>query len=318
MISDAKIKERISIWDHPTPIPFYTISQPMVTQVNDRGKETFVTKLLVTNNSDYDGIIQYTIHVGGMWNEDKDKRTNRKIAFKPHETKMLLSLWDEAPRQIVINTLISGNLPSNLYGPVKNIVRESRTVTEVEGDYDMPETSFDNPNEIIVDNEDSLLFVLSKPAFIGVLPQLLDEVDDGGFKYSGRVSWWRPPLQWTATTNAGYHGKYIRSANVIKSGDGSQTATWKVPVPTPGDYELYYWAFNEQLRWDRHMQGEYHFKIKQGEDEEEDAYVNVRHVNEEWGLVGVYEIKSDTVTIVLSNDSKIRTVTADAVKLIKR
>ena len=65
----------------------------------------------------------------------------------------------------------------------------------------------------------------------------LDEVEETPFKYSG-ISWWRPPSQWTATTNDRYYGKYICSAFVIKSGDGSQTATWKVPVPEVGQYDL--------------------------------------------------------------------------------
>ena len=73
---------------------------------------------------------------------------------------------------------------------------------------------------------------------------------------------------------------------MIKSGDGSQTATWKVPVPEVGQYDLYYHVFkDDELRWNNNLQGEYHFKVKYG-SEVEDAYVNLRKANEGWEQLG--------------------------------
>ncbi len=181
----------------------------------------------------------------------------------------------------------------------------------------MPESSFELPGEVIVDNEDSTLFVLSAPPIMGLLPKWLDEVEETPFKYSG-ISWWRPPLQWTATTNSKYYGKYIRSAFVIKSGDGSQTATWKIPVPEAGQYDLYYYVFkNDELRWNKNFQGEYHFKV-QYDGGAEDAYINLRKANEGWEQLGSYYFDSDTVRVVLTDECKLRSVTADAVKIVKR
>ena len=142
----------------------------------------------------------------------------------------------------------------------------------------------------------------------------MDEVDDTSFKYAG-TPWWRPPLQWTATTNEGYYGKYIRSACVIKSGKGGQTATWKVPVPEPGQYDLYYHVFKDnELRWNNRARGEYHFKVMY-DDGMEDA---LRKANDGWEQVGTYFINSDTIRVLLTDECKLRTVTADAVKLVKR
>lgn len=130
--------------------------------------------------------------------------------------------------------------------------------------------------------------------------------------------WWRSPLQWTATTNGGYYGKYVRSAYVVRSGDGSKTATWKVPVPRPGHYELYYWTFHEEVNQHRgHANGEYHFKV-QYNGEEEDAYLNLQRANKEWERLGVYYLDTDTLKVVLTNECKLRTVVADAVRLVKR
>jgi hypothetical protein len=241
---------------------------------------------------------------------------NRKLALAAHQTKRLVTVWDEAPRNIIVNTLISGNLPAIIdNNSARNIKRERRANIDEEGDFVVPETALDIPGEVIVDNEDSL-FSLSEPVNIGLLPKWLDRVETGNFKYAG-IWFWRPPFQWTATTDPQCYGKYIRSVYVIKSGDGSQTATWKVPVPSEGDYEVHYHLFNQELKYNNRIEGEYRFKIIHDEETEE-AYVDLRRSRNGWQQLGVYYFASDTVKIVLSNESKVRTVAADAVKIIRR
>ena len=65
MISGADIRAGISGWDRPTPLPFYTIGQPEVTKITNKGQESFVLKQLVSNNSDNDGMLQLNIQIGG-------------------------------------------------------------------------------------------------------------------------------------------------------------------------------------------------------------------------------------------------------------
>lgn len=317
VIGRAEIKLNISEWNQATPLPYYSIGRPEVIQITNRDKELFVLKLLVSNNSGYDGIIHIDIQAGGRRGPETDPRANRKIALAAWQSKELISVWEEAPRDITVNTLISGNLPSAIYQQATNVRQERNRSVEKDGDFIVVPSVEGERGEVIVDNEDSLLFRLSEPAVVGLLPKWLDRVEDTSFKYSG-VSSWRPPLQWTATTNAGYYGKYIRSAYVIKSGNGSQTATWKVPVPVEGQYDVYYYAFKDnELRYNERAQGEYHFKIHYGE-EAEDAYMDLRKANEGWEQLGVYYFASDTISIVLTNECKLRTVTADAVKIVKR
>lgn len=315
-ISHANIIPELERWDEPVRLPYYTVRYPEVTRFDNKGKEEFVLKLVVTNDSDYDGIIHLTVNVGNYWDEPTDPRANRKVAIKARSSRLLVTVWEEAPRFLSVNTLISNNLPSRIEYNINNIRQGNGRRTETEGDYETSASLYEDPDEIIVDNEDPLFF-LSQPAVVGLLPGWLDKVEDTSFKYAG-VSPWRAPLQWTATTNSGYYGKYVRSAYVIRSGDGGQTATWKIPVPSPGYYELYYWAFSNEVKNNRrHSQGEYHFRINYG-TEEEDAYLNLRDVGEEWERLGVYYLDTDTMSVALSNNCKLRTVTADAVRLVKR
>jgi hypothetical protein len=173
---------------------------------------------------------------------------------------------------------------------------------------------------VIVDNEDVGLFEFSKPDIVGLLPQWLEDVGDESFPYSGVG--WRPPLQWTLTTNDKYYGTHIRSAYVIKGGKGSQTATWKVPIPRKGLYDLFYYVYTpDELR--RQQSGgpggtmEYHFKVKYDEAED-NAYINLRRAYEGWNRLGTYYFNEDTIQVKLSNDAGIRMVTADAVKIVRR
>lgn len=317
-ISHTDIRSGLSEWAHATPLPYYNIGRPEVTHITNRGEEVFVLKMQVSNNSDHDGIIHVDIQgVGRRDINNIDPRTSRKIPLAARQTKELVSVWEEAPRDVIVNTLISGNLPSVIHQPVGNIRQERREHVDAEGDFIVPASLQEAAGEIVVDNEDTTLFVLSEPDVVGMLPKWLDKVEDTSFKYAG-VSDWRPPLQWTATTDANYYGKYIRSAYVIKSGNGSQTATWKIPVPAEGQYDAYYYVSkNNEIRYNNRAQGEYRFKVKQG-GETEDAYIDLRKANEGWEQLGVYYFVADTAYIVLTNECKLKSVTADAVKLVKR
>jgi hypothetical protein len=331
LIAGENLRTSLEAWNNPARLPVYIVETPEVTQISNRDKEVYVVKLQITNDSDVDGIINVETMVGGGGrNNVYDPRAKRKISIAARETKRLVSVWDEAPRNMIVNTLVSANLPNLINLPVSNIIRERNKPIDEEGDFVVQSASHDIPGEVIVDNEDSLLFVLSAPDIVGLLPKWLDQVDDNSFRYSG-VSPWRAPLQWTLTTNDKYYGTHVRSAYVIKSGSGSQTATWKIPVPSTGQYDLFYYVYKpDELRQGRNDRGgrggdgrggggdaEYSFKVKYNGDED-DAYVSLRRSDEGWSILGTYYFNEDTVSVVLTNTCSLRSVTADAVKIVRR
>ena len=103
----------------------------------------------------------------------------------------------------------------------------------------------------------------------------------------------------------------------IKNGDGNSYATWKIPIPEKGHYDVFHYVFkNGEFRNRKH--GEYYFKVKY-DGEEEDAYIHLEGRNNDWEQLGTYYFDQDTIEIVLKNNaSGLRSITADAIKLVKR
>ena len=131
-IAEVDLRSPLEAWNRPTPLPVYILGTPEVVQITNRDKEVFVVKLQITNDSDYDGVINLDIFFGGQY--IYDPRAKRKVPFKAHETKNLVSVWDEAPRNINVNTLISGNLPSSINLPINNVIRERNKPIDEEAD----------------------------------------------------------------------------------------------------------------------------------------------------------------------------------------
>lgn len=325
--SGIDIKGRFTTWTHPTSLPYYLIESPLVLQINDRGTEVFIIKVNIYNKTGNEGIISLNYQVGNWQTQMYDPRVSRKLIVKPESATQLVTLWDEVPRALNINTLISGNLPNEFSFSLRNnTIQENRPVTENDADIVIPLERKKYSEEIIVDNEDSLLFSVTKPELTGMLPRWLDKMNQPEFRYSG-LNRWRPPLQWTLTINNAYYGEFIRSAMVIKNGKGDQTATWKIPIPKSGDYELFYHVYkgNDRRvggggrgRGEQEQNGEYHFIIRDGGEEAVDSYLNLRRADNGWERLGAYYFSQDTVYVTLTNQSALQTVIADAVKLVKR
>jgi hypothetical protein len=297
------------------PLPAYVIDLPELSKYTHRGQEHYVMKVNLANPSGTDGYLRLTIEDEGRSDPKNDPRLHRTIALAARQGKQLVSVWDRAPRRITINTGVSANLPSEIQAGFPNIKQERGAVNDIEGDY--PSASLFNEweGEVIVDNEDPHLFELSQPAALGLLPQWLGSSGKTAFKYTGGGG--RPPLDWRIVVNAGYYGSHIRSAHIVRNGRGTRTATWKVPVPSPGFYDVYYYMYNDNNRRNNRQNAEYHFRLLQ-DDAAEEAWLRTARATAGWETLGAYYLSSDTLRIVLSNETSSWSVAADAVRIVKK
>jgi ABC-type transport system involved in multi-copper enzyme maturation permease subunit len=353
-ISNTDINENTEKWNAPIKLPYYNIQKPTITVVNDKGTETTVLNLVIDNLSNNQGVIHINVPVDNnpsTNNRDLNRRramtvtnlqdqgtinpiTNRKIIFQAREKKHITILLDNIPSQININTLLSLNLPFEYKFTAENVRRENRALHETNSDVTVIN---DQPKEIvesIVDNEDENLFSFTQKATEGLLPKLLHKTKDTEFKYKDNPSW-RLLNKWTPTIHDKFYGTYKNTAMVIESGKDEQTATWKVPVPEPGEYDIYYHFPYYRVTGEKKYVGGGGYRIRvrnNGPKSELKLTINHDGSNEtaylllnETGwirLLDTYSFDCDTITITVDN-GKLKSaenfiIIADAVKIQKR
>ena len=321
-LASCDLFKPMEMWTKPSKLPEYLLGTPKVTSIQTQEKDIYQAEIVISNISEFPGYLKFGLHFNSSFNSDYGPGMKPRqwiIHFDPKETKRIVSHWEEEyPMLFLINGLYAKNLPLAVNLPSGSI-EESRILTP-EGEHPVSSDFLKNKGEIIVDNEDSLLFSLSAPPTSGLLNHWIDQSMQDDFKYTALRNW-RPPSRWTAATDESYYGLSIRSAYGIRSGDGSQTATWKIPLETRGKHEIYYYLRKpDELRWNHGRRGrdpkQYNFTISYGGYSEEVALDLNRVDDNSWVLLGTYDIDSDTIAVTLSDKSELRMVIADAVKAI--
>ena len=296
-------------WFNETDLPRYLISPPVAEKVLAGNREMTRVRFKVSNLGTAEGVVKSTLRT--------EEPLDKLLYLEPGETKEAFYLSVEEPSGIQLNTLASGNLPNQVEYVFEQINKTSvANAREQLVTLEQPITIIDNGLEIIVDNENSD-FDFSHFEEMSRLRKWLRPVEGEDFKYKGtRV--WRPPLNWTATTDDEFFGEFVRSAFYIKAGDGSKEAKWKIPVPEAGHYDVFYHVFkDESFNWWSDQKGSYHFKIPHQNGAHEPTIELSKQTPGGWTLLGNYEFAEDTVTVSLTNETKLRAVFADAVKLVR-
>ena len=319
-------------WFSEVKLPGYLFSP--ITAVNTKAGDQISTMVSfsASNTSTVDGVVKLSFRQGGpggggrgrmMGGPGGDNSTNKILSLKAGETKKISYLFDSEPRGLTINTLASRNIPQSIMQFFGRIEEDLKAVP-IEGEFitDTPVSTL-QPNEIVVDNEDPG-FEHSVADNTSMLHKWIITEEETGLKYKGMNSW-RPPLDWTLTTNSDFYGLYVRSAYFIKSGTGDLTATWNLPVEETGYYDVYTYiaqsatrggGFGPGRRGGGDEKGEYLYVIHHT-DGETDQSLQVNNAENGWNLLGSFYLGPGS-KIVLSNKSELRTVVADAIKLVKQ
>jgi hypothetical protein len=346
---DRRINEKFGIelipimdeWFLAKSLPGYLFSPIEAVQVKVEDRMQTKVTLKITNFSNIEGIVKLSFRLGGGGpgggpgrgpgggfglGMGSDDMIHKLVYLEPHQTKEVGFMLDAEPRMVMINTLTSQNIPQVLTEGFREIAEDSKAVPfEGEVISDTPVLK-QMPGEIIIDNEDPE-FEITTTENVSLLEKWLTKSDEDAQKYSG-LNLWRPPVNWTATTNTDFYGEYIRSGYYIKSGDGSMKAKWHVPVTDPGYYDVYCYIYRSRRmgrgggpgggpgRGGRDEEGEYQF-IVHSDDGTEEQLLNIENADEGWNHLGSYYFTSDTALIELTNKSESRVVFADAVRLVK-
>lgn len=309
-------------WFKAKSLPGYLISPIKAVKVKSGNAMKTMVSVKVTNFSKVDGLVKLSFRMGGgpgggrgggMGGSDM---IDNLIYLEADQTKELSYLIDGDPRMVILNTMTSQNVPQTMMEFFRE-VDEDLKATPVEGEKitNVPvQTKL--PNETIVDNEDPG-FEVTNIENISLLERLIVTEEVQKRKYEG-INWWRPPVNWTATTNSDFYGEYVRSGYYIKGGDGSMKATWNIPVKKAGYYDVYFhlYKMHSRGRDRKEDKGNYNFTIV-AEDGPENAALEIQNAEEGWNHLGSFYFASDTAIVQLSNKTELRYVFADAVKIVE-
>lgn len=325
---DVNLEPYMADWFNSKQLPAFLIGPINAVEVLDKDQLKTMVKFKVSNTEQVEGIISAQFMIGGggggrgfFGGGGNMETINKLVHLEGGQTKQVSFLLEGQPRRMTIKTLTSKNIPAELSFPFDKLEEDKKAVPyEGEQETDIPVRVAED-NEIIVDNEDRS-FSVSEKKETSLLKRMLLKEEQSKSKYAGFNSW-RPPRNWTATTNTNFYGKFIRSAHYIRGGEGHKKAKWKIPIKENGYYEVY--AFitkdNQRMGRGRHgggdVKGEYEYLIYH-DDGKETTLLDLKTAEEGWNQLGSFYFSPDTAIIELTNKSEAQIVTADAIKLIKQ
>ena len=315
-------------WYTAATLPGYILIDTKAFKIQKDNQIKTVVSFTLTNTENISGAITVTFRIGGFGGGGggrrmggggggSDENIEKTVVIGPKESKHLVFVLNRDPRMMTINTYASHNLPSTISQRFDKLEIDPKGEGS-DSEEIVPYTDGSEANEIIVDTEDKG-FRLVQPVSKSFIKRMFTpKVADDDLKYKG-MNLWNPEVEWTLTTNEQFYGKQIRSAYYCKGGTGDRKAIWSVPIKEGGYYKLY--AYIPKIR----------FGMRGGENQPDDIYeFNVTHDDgvdhpavkadpreSTWIEVGTYHFSSDSAKIELTNNTKARSIYADAVKLIK-
>jgi hypothetical protein len=256
---------------------------------------------------------------------------SRIVYLGPHEAKKIGIVLDAEPRTMLINTLVSKNIPGDIELPFPDVIKSKGVNKEFTGEETLASLpAFSDPSEIVVDNEDQG-FHSSKQNMMSPLKKFLKVKINQGNSYM-KISDWNTPEYWQPVVLTSYYGKYVRSAVYTRSGTGDKTITWQTPVPSPGFYDIFCYIGKTADRMeikggDQEDEGEgsrrdsqikdLHYKVYH-DDGVEEISIDYDHVDGGWNSLGRFYLSHDSAKVVLTNKSSGRMVIGDAIKWVKQ
>lgn len=325
-----------------TELPEFLVSAPGYFQTRDDYGEVYVVQMKISNIGGSTGLVELSFRMpgqrgfgpGGM---DTEKRLYEIGAGQTREMQML---FYSQPRVLTVNTIISGNIPSSFSIFLRSATEKNIfPLEEYARDADTPVQMY-GEGEIVVDNEDpgfSYVSVSGESKVKKYIDSRKEETER--IRYRAMNPWWTPST-WTPTAHSGMFGQTIRSALVVRSGDGSNTARWQTMMEEAGFYDIYVYIPVSAMyrrpsggdrgeRQDGRGRGRgrgpefadegtvYHYTITSNEGTEEMEFP-LNSPEDGWNRLGTFHFPADTAAVILTNLTNGSRVVADAVKWVQK
>jgi hypothetical protein len=317
-------------WYKNRELPGFLMADIKAYKILDEDRTRFQVRFKVENAEKVEGLLSVNFRIGGgrgffgMRGGSNDAPPEQFISLAAGQVKEIGIVLDDQPRSLILNTLVSKNLPTSVNKRFDDLeLNEKAKVFEGEHLLKDP-IKLTSPGEIVVDNEDPGFEVeyQQKSNFLKKLFQSNKKDED---EYIG-FNFWRAPNAWRKTTYAEFYGKYIHSAYYIKAGKGEKKVAWNADVEENGNYDIYYHTPEVRMPWMRRKRGgrsrgrqyieQFHFIVFH-DDGSDVVNLNVADSEDDWSFLGTYYISAGKAKVEMTDESRGRIVFADAVKWVK-
>lgn len=318
------LMDLIPTWYTTTKTPIILVKGVMAEKVSIDEYTKYLVHFYVHNPTETEGVISVEIEEGGprgprgrrgggMQGQTQEKVPLNYI-IEPLKYKEIRMLCDDRPNNMVINTNIAQNIPSEIMQHFPKV--EEETADTLTGIFDIDKGVFElGEKEIIVDNEDRG-FRLIEANQKNKLQNFFKKEDEDKYK---NLNFWVPPTRWTATVGVSFYGDYINSCMYKKVGNGNNKAEWTASIPESGYYEVYvYVPASPGPRWMNREENYQYYTVKHDDGEEEISIKMTGPGSEGWVMLGSFYFSEGKASVVL-NDKGSGTrqmIYADAVKWV--
>jgi hypothetical protein len=248
------------------------------------------------------------------WDDSFEADVSRKVFIPAQSSREIGFVFSTEPKRMAVVTHISKNLPYNLVYNLSGF-NETRNTAILEDVRDIPFINIhDQPDEIIVDNEDSG-FSYQQVTNQALLKSVVNKNRQPRYKYS-RIRFWNPDREWKAVLRSEFYGQSVHSAFYTRGGTGERKAVWKALLPESASYDVYFYMNKFTFGWRRNNKAaDYNITVFHDAGTEK-INQSSEGLDQGWFYLGTFQI-SDTARVELSNKSNGDMVFADAVKWVK-
>lgn len=324
--SGTDLRHFIRVWYTEDHSPALFIKDVDANQVVVDEITKYQIKFKVNNPSDVDGIITAEIQQGGdfrggrrrgggPFNMNTSQENPETYIIPAKQAREIKIIVDERPGNIKINTNISNNLPTlhtSYFPKIDNTVTDT-----VAGTFPIsPDIFKPNPNEIIVDNEDSHFRTIASNNR-HKLKDLFQKKDEEKYK---NFYPWLLPSKWTVIAADYCYGETVNSAVIKRKGSGNNSVEWTADIPKNGYYEVSVWNAKQGMfgmrrpgRYREREERNQTYNIQYGE-ENKAITLDLEQEDGGWVTLGNFYLSQGPVTITLTDKGTGSYIIADAVK----
>ncbi|MBI9061679.1 MAG: hypothetical protein JEZ14_06795 [Marinilabiliaceae bacterium] len=326
-------RKNYSDWLNEQYQPAYLFGTINVWEVKDGNRIRYFMKVPLTNGGEADGIISFTIREGMQENRrgrgrfrsrNEDQANEQNFMLKAGQSYEIGFLLDQEPREVVVNTYLAANIPSNQRLETGTVITDQKRVPFYEGLRDLSRPiKYAESFETIVDNEDTgCEFVNtgeSRTLKDWWISRQNEETEADEY---GMIRFWNPPVKWKPVAGGQFFGEYLKSAFYKRRGSGNGKVIWTADLKQSGNYDVYAHVPATDFGWRRHRDNnsgeqDYLFTVSH-DDGDEEVSVTISKNNSGWIYLGDYYCSQGAAKVQLSDQTNGDLIIGDAVKWVKK